>query len=1008
MTPELWQQVRDVLAEALELSPQERPAFLDRACASDHLLRREVNLLLSSSDAAQSSFLESSPLSADLTGLDPDMTGTILEGRLGAGERIGPYLVLEFLRAGGMGEVYKAIDTRLERTVAIKFLPSAFATDPVALDRFRREVRAASALDHPRICTIYDVGDHKGQPFFVMEFLEGKSLKERIAGRPLPVSELLDMAIQICDALQAAHAKGIVHRDIKSGNVFITTSGQVKVLDFGLAKRAGEAHQDATATAADNVENTLPSNEVTLTRPGSVIGTAAYLSPEQARGEEVDARTDIYSLGVVLYEMATGHPTFRGETSDELIHSILNDTPVKPSALNPAMPSRLEQVILRALAKERPARYQTIAELLGDLRKLQQPSPQTKWRWIGSAGVVLVVASATLSWHPWSSPRLTVRDTIVLADISNRTGDPVFDGTLRQGLAVELAQSPFLNLLSDQKISETLRMMGRPANVHVTMDDGRELCLRTGSKALLGGTISSLGSHYVIDLGAVACSTGDTLAKEQGEATGKEDVLKTLSRASSSLRAKLGESLPSVQKFDVPIEATTSSLEALQDYSLGIAFWQEKGGAAALPFLKRAIELDPNFPMAYSGLASEYRITNQPSLELEYATKAYQLRDRVTELERLNISAAYFSATGELDKEAQTYELWATNYPRDSLPHAELGLNYNTVGAHEKALQEHLETLRLSPDRVTSYDLLAFTYVLLNRLDEAKATLDRAHALKLDSGGLHAREYSLASLRGDAAQMEQQLSWSVGKPGLEDMLLSTQSDTEAFYGHLNKARDFSRRASASAIRADSNERAALWQANAAFREAELGNIASAKQGVRAALELSSGRDVKIAAALALARVADRPRAKALAEDLEQNYPLNTIVKFYWVPTINALNELSSGNSSQALMDLEATAPYELSFIGDLYPAYVRGQAYLLSHSGSAAMVEFQKLLDHRGIVANSVTGSLGHLQIGRAYALRGDTDKARAAYEDFLALWKDADPDIPVLRNAKAEYQKLK
>jgi eukaryotic-like serine/threonine-protein kinase len=537
--------------------------------------------------------------------------------------------------------------------------------------------------------------------------------------------------------------------------------------------------------------------------------------------------------------------------------------------------------------------------------------------------------------------------------------------------------------------------------------------LRTGSKALLGGTISSLGSHYLLDLSAVACSTGDTLAREQGEAASKEDVLKALSGASSRLRGRLGESLPSVQKFDVPIEATTSSLEALRNFSMGVRVRREKGTAPSIPFFKRAIELDPDFPMAYVLLATVYDDLSQPSLAFEYATKAYQLRDRVTEREKLGISLRYLEATGELDKEVETLELWTANYPRDGTPRSHLGVRYCDQGQYDKALAQYREALRLVPDSVLNYGNLGLTYVILNRLDEAKATFDQALARKLDSGVLRMNIYELAFLRRDTEQMEQQVAWGAGKPGDEDPLLSMQSDTEAYYGRMTKARDYTRQAVESAVRADSKETAALWQVSAALREAELGNTGAARQKVAAALALSPGRDVKVVAALTLARVGDASRVKVLAEELEKTYPGNTFMKLYWLPTIEAAIDVGKGNSSQALVDLEPAAPYELGlaggvFINYVYPAYVRGQAYLLVHNGTAAAAEFQKLLDHPGIVANFVTGALVNLQIGRAYAMAGDATKAKAAYQDFLSLWKDADPDIPILKEAKAEYAKLR
>jgi tetratricopeptide (TPR) repeat protein len=575
---------------------------------------------------------------------------------------------------------------------------------------------------------------------------------------------------------------------------------------------------------------------------------------------------------------------------------------------------------------------------------------------------------------------------------------------------VELGQSPFLNILSDRKVSQTLRMMGRPTNERITWEVGREVCLRTGSKAVLKETISGLGNHYLIDLTAIACATGDTLAKEQSEASGKEDVLKALSRASSMLRTKLGESLPSVQKFDVPIEATTSSLEALKNYSVGVRTQHAKGDAPSILFHKRAIELDPNFALAYAALSVSYLNLNQPSLAVENATKAYQLRDQVSEREKLRITADYFRATGELDKEAQAYELWTAEYPRDTAPYNNLGTNYESMGQYEKALAKLQEGLRLNPDNGLLYSNLGIAYLSLNRLDEAKAAFDQAFAHKLDSGILRLFVYYIAFLQGNTGEMREQVAWAVGKPGDEDMLLSAQSDTEAYYGRLSKARDFSRRAVESAIRTDSKETAALWQVNAALREAELGDAESAKQDVAAALALSLGRDVKIAAALTLARVGDNLRAKALAEELEKNNPANTMLKLYWLPTINAAIEVSKRNSSGAIALLETAAPYELgipSNMSAVYPAYVRGQAYLQAHDGYAAAAEFEKLLDHRGIVQNFVTGSLAHLQLGRAYAMSGDTAKALAAYKDFFTLWKDADSDIPILKQAKSEYTKL-
>jgi len=868
----------------------------------------------------------------------------------------------------------------------------------------------------------------------VMEFLDGMTLKHRVTQGPLEPELLLELGIEIADALDAAHAQGIVHRDIKPANIFVTGRGHAKVLDFGLAK----VQSRKTASSSGESE-TRESNAEHLTSPRAMLGTVAYMSPEQVCAKELDPRTDLFSFGAVLHEMATGKMPFDGSSAGQICGAILHEQPALPSEINPEVSPGLDAVVTKALEKDRNLRYQHAADMRTDLQRLKRDlesgryhaasfsaarhatarvfaADKSKARLaVASAALVLVAAlvGAGVYYRSHQRNRLTEKDTVVLADFDNKTGDPVFDDALKQALAVQLGQSPFLTVLSDRKVSATLRLMGHPINDRVTLDIGRELCLRSGSKAVLGGTISALGSHYVIDLNAIACSTGDTLAEEQAEAPSKDGVLNALSQATSRLRNKLGESLPSVQKFDVPLEATTtSSLEALKNYSMGMVVEREKGEAASIPFFKRAIELDPNFALAYSGLSMRYGNLNEPSMALDYATKAYALRDRVSEREKLRIAVNYFSARGELDKAAQIYELWIANYPRDPVPHNNLAENYVFLGQYDKAAQELREALKLAPDNVIIYGNLGLAYLYLDRLDDAKATFDQAFAHKLDGGGLRWNLYSYAFLKNDAALMQQQLAWVAGKPGDEDPLLSTQSDTEAYYGHLTRARDFSRRAVDSADRADSKEEAALWQVNAALREAELGNAILAKQGVAAALELSPGRDVKVLAALTLARAGDGRRAKSLAEDLRKSYPTNTVLNLYWLPTINAAVELENGNWKAAQADVEAAAPYELGVpppleVGTLYPAYVRGQAYLLARNGLAAAAEFQKLLDHRGIVQNFVTGALVHLQIGRAYAMAGDSAQAKAAYNDFLMLWKDANQDIPIYKQARAEYANL-
>jgi len=1000
-----WKQLDSLLQSVLERPLEERDAFLRHACAGNESLERRVRALLAAEPDAKH-FLERPAIA--VAGLSPahDQNGEPERADPLIGQTLSHYRIVEKLGGGGMGVVYKAEDTRLHRFVALKFLTDELARDREALSRFQREARTASALNHPNICTIHDVGVQDGRSFITMEYLEGSTLKETIAGRRgLELDTVLTLGMEIADALDAAHSAGIIHRDIKPANIFISPRGHAKILDFGLAKMGSLIPHAADAPTLSGA-----------TQGGMVLGTAAYMAPEQARGDTVDHRADLWALGLVLCEMATG------------------TRPMAGVRLRVEQSPDLERIIAKCLEADRELRYQHASDIRTDLQRLRRdsssapaPSPTTtlpiRWK------LALAAASAAVLTLPVAgyvylrhAPTLTDKDTIVLADFENKTGDAVFDDTLRQGLSVELQQSPFLSLIPDRQVQKTLTLMGQPKDARLTPETAQQVCERTGSAAVLEGSIASLGSQYVVGLRARNCNTGAILDQEQVQAARREDVLNALSQIARKFRTRVGESLATLEKHSTPLqEATTPSLEALQAYTASMkAATGGAGNDAAIPFLRRAVEIDPQFAIAYANLGLAYSGVGESVLSAQSATTAWQLRDRVSDRERFFIDFTYDrQVTGNLEKAYQTLESWLRTYPRGDDPPSPYdllgGLSAQGTGRFERAIETSRKEIATHPDIPFGYGNLASSSLFLDRFPEAESTLQQVYERKLENANHLVLRYTIALLTGDQDQRDRVFARAKGKRGAEHLTAHADALALARSGHLQAAHLSSNRAQDLAVREGTGEAAASYQAARAVWEAVCGNVAEGKRNAMAALDISKGRDVQYTVGLALAFAGDSSRAEALAGDLEKRFPEDTFVKYTYVPVLRALAALARGKPSDSVDQLQVAVPYELAanglnfnhFLGSLYSAYVRGEAFVAAHEYAKGAAEFQKILDHRGVVGADPIGVLAHLQLGRTFTLADEPVKAKLAYEDFFTRWKDADSDVPILVQAKAEYARL-
>ena len=983
-------------------------------------------------------------------------TGTRLGGR---------YEVKRPIGAGGMGEVYLAQDTgKLGREVAVKFLPAEVAADPQRLQRFELEASTVAGLTHQNIVAVYDFGEEGAARFVVTEYVDGVTLRRLMSERKLKLHDVLDVGAQVASALDAAHSAGVVHRDIKPENVMVRRDHTVKVLDFGLAKPF-----EARAGLGGGVDTEAGTRMMANTSPGMIMGTVAYMSPEQSRGEYVDARTDIWSLGVVLYEMLAGRLPFEGSDVHRRIIAIQEQEPAPLARLVEGVPERLEEIVLKSLSKDPDGRYQTAKGLLIDLRNLKRKleldaemgravppelralagetgdaahtSPQTlpyggaatdtaahahatssaeyivtgirRHKRAAVAAAVLLAAAVTALLFFFLPGRraqaLTERDTILLSDFVNTTGDAVFDGTLKQALAVHLGQSPFLNIYPDERVREALRFMGRAADERLTRDVAREICQRQGLKALLAGSISNLGSHYVVTLEAVNARTGEAIAREQAEAESKEQVLASLGAAATRLREKLGESLASVQKFDAPIEqVTTSSLDALKAYSLGNEQRGRGNPIEAAALYKRAVELDPNFALAHAVLSVVYANAGEAQLAREYAQKAFELRDRVSERERFYVSEKFYSyVTGEREKALEVLETWKQTYPRDIVPHVNIGVYYSLVGRYDRTLEESREAVALDPGSDSARSNVVDSFIALGRYDEAADAAEQFFGRAPDSPAYHHFQSYLALIRGDGERVAREAEWYAGKPYEADFL-TMQGASAAASGQLRRSLELTRRAEEVFKGRDMKDNAALVETVVAETEAHFGDCRRASESAERGLSVSRGKPALVTAGFAFSLCGDAARTRAAVEELSKGYPKDSVANGIWLPLIRAASDLRRGDGAAAVESLRPAERYELGDTLAFRANYLRGRAYLLQRAGTQAAAEFQKILERRGVDPFSPLYALARLGLARAAALSGDATRARTAYQDFLALWKDADPDLPILQEARREYETLK